>query len=184
MAAVHALERAQTPDQRVEAIQDLVRTVVIDGPLVIPPLIHSLADPAPAVRVEAARSLGPAASAAAMIDDAGSQVTAAIAALDSALDDPEPAVRIAAVHTLGAIAASRNPSGVVHPQILLASLSKVLDDPDATVRASAIASLGFAGSVAGLNPPPALIAALNDDSSFNRAAAAHALTRFSSRPTD
>ena len=181
---MHALERAPTSAQRVEAIQDLVRAVMIDGSVVVPPLIRSLADPEPAVRVEAARSLGPAASAAAMTTSAGDHVTAAIAAVNRSLDDPVPAVRIAAVQTLGAIAASRNPSGVIDPRVLIDSLSTMLNDPDATVRAAAIASLGLAGSVAGLNPPPALIAALNDDSSFNRAAAAHALARFSSRPTD
>jgi HEAT repeat protein len=108
-------------------------------------------------------------------------VIAAIAALQTTLDDPEPAVRIASVLTLGAIAASKSPSGVVHPQAVVDALSAMLNDPDATVRASTIAALGFAGSTAATDPPPALFAALDDDSSFNRAAAAHALARFTTR---
>jgi HEAT repeat protein len=94
------------------------------------------------------------------------------------LDDREPAVRIAAVHALGSIAASKNPSGVINPQTLVGAMSAMLDDPDATVRGSTIASLGVAGPVAAADPPPALIAALDDESSFNRAAAVRTLARF------
>ena len=56
---VRAIEHARNSHERVEAIRDLVRSVVIDGRVAIPPLIRSLADAAVEVRVEAARSLGP-----------------------------------------------------------------------------------------------------------------------------
>ena len=144
--ALHALEQARTSAQRVEAIQDLVRPVVIQAPAAIPPLIRALDDPAPAVRVEAARALGPATSAAALIGIVDHLVTAAIAGLLRSLDDEEPAVRIAAAHTLGAIGASKTASGVIHPQALVDALAARLDDSDPTVRASTIAALGLAGS--------------------------------------
>jgi hypothetical protein len=178
-AAVRALGIARTSGQRVEAIQDLVRPVVIDGPVVVPHLIRSLADTSALVRVEVARSLARAASAAAALGTADGRVTAAIQAIMVSLDDQEPAVRIAAVHALGAIAASNSPSGVIHPQRLVDALTAMLDDPDATVRAATIASLGFAGPAAAPDPPAALIAALDDESAFNRAAARQALARFS-----
>ncbi len=177
-AAVRALEQARNSSERVEAIRDLVRSVVVDGPVAIPALIRSLADGAVEVRVEAARSLGPAASGAALVGTGNDQVSAATAALIRSLDDQEPAVRIAAVHALGSIAASNDPSGVIHPQALVSALAVMLDDHDATVRASTIASLGVAGPVAAPVPPPALIAALDDESSFNRAAAVRTLARF------
>jgi HEAT repeat protein len=178
IAAVRALEQARNDGQRVDAIRDLVRSVVIDGPMAIPPLIRSLADGAVEVRVEAARSLGPAASAAALFGSGDDKVLAATSALVNSLEDQEAAVRIAAVHALGSIAASKNPSGVIHRQTLVDALAAMLDDPDATVRASTIASLGVAGPVAAADPPSALIAALDDESSFNRAAAVRTLARF------
>jgi HEAT repeat protein len=178
IAAVGALERARDSGERIEAIRDLVRSAAIDGPIVIPALVRSVADGAVEVRIEAVRSLGPAASAAALTASGDDQVAAAIAALIRSLDDREPAVRIAAVHALGSIAASKNPSGVINPQTLVGAMAAMLDDPDATVRASTIASLGVAGPVAGADPPPALIAALDDESSFNRAAAVRTLARF------
>jgi HEAT repeat protein len=178
IAAVRALEQARTSAQRVEAIQDLVRPLEIDARLAIPPLTRSLNDPAVPVRIAAARSLGCAISAAAVAGTANELVTTAIGVLVSSLDDPEPTVRIAAAFTLGSIAASKDPSGIIHPQSLVDALALLLDDPDATVRASTIAALGVAAPAAAPEPPPALIAALDDQSSFNRAAAAHALTRF------
>jgi HEAT repeat protein len=178
IAAVNALDHAHSSSERVEAIRDLVRPVVIDCQVAIPPLVRSLADPAVEVRIEAARSLGPATSAAAQTDSDGEYVSVAIAALMSLLEDREPAARIAAVYALGSIAASRNPTGVIHPQTVVGALAAMLGDPDATVRASTIASLGVAGPVAAPEPPPALFAALDDESSFNRAAALRTLARF------
>jgi HEAT repeat protein len=178
IAAVRALNQARHSSDRVEAIRDIVRSLEIDAPVAIPALIRSLADGAVEVRTEAARSLGPAASAAARNRSSDDQLSAATAALTRSLNDREPAVRIAAVHALGSIAASNNPSGVIHPQIIVNALAAMLDDPDATVRASTIASLGVAGPVAAADPPPALIAALEDESLFNRAASVRSLARF------
>jgi HEAT repeat protein len=178
IAAVGALERARDSGERIEAIRDLIRSAVIDGPRVIPALVRSVSDGAVEVRIEAVRSLGPAASVAALTASSDDQVAAATAALIRSLDDREPAVRIAAVHALGSIAAAKNPSGVINPQTLVGAMAAMLDDPDATVRGSTIASLGVAGPVAAADPPPALIAALDDESSFNRAAAVRTLARF------
>jgi HEAT repeat protein len=178
IAAVRALEQSRNACERVEAIRDLVRTVIIDVPVAIPALIRSLADEEVEVRIEAVRSLGPAASAAALIGSGGNHVSSATSALITSLDDQEPAVRIAAVHALGSFAASNDPLGVIDSQALVARLAAMLADPDATVRASTIASLGVAGPVAAADPPPALIAALDDQSSVNRAAAVRTLARF------
>ncbi|MGO9464379.1 MAG: HEAT repeat domain-containing protein [Isosphaeraceae bacterium] len=178
LAAVRALDQAGDSSERVEAIRELVRPVVIDGLVAIPPLIRALADPALEVRVESARSLGPAASVAASSGSGDDQAAAAIAALTGALCDREPAVRIAAVYAIGAIAASKNPSGSIHPQTLVGALTAMLADPDALVRGAAIVSLGVAGPVAAPDPPPALIAALDDESRFNRAMSVRTLSRF------
>ena len=105
-------------------------------------------------------------------------VEAATAALIGSLDDHEPEVRCAAVYALGSIAASKNPSGIIDPQCLVNSLTAMLRDTDATVRASTIATLGVAGPAAAPDPPAALLAALGDESSFNRAASVRALARF------
>jgi HEAT repeat protein len=177
IAAVKAFEGAGNPDERTEAIRDLVRSDVIEAPIVIPPLIGSLADPAVEVRVEAARSLGPATSAAALDGDID-RVSSAVAGLKRQLSDQVPAVRIAAVFSLSSIAASNNPAGVIQPLELVRALTAMLDDPDATVRASTIAALGVAGPIASPEPSSALLEALNDESSFNRAAAARAIARF------
>jgi HEAT repeat protein len=178
LAAVKALETATECAGRIEAIRDLVRSNVIDGPIVIPPLIRAVADPGADVRVEAARSLGPATSAAVLSGPHDTFVRVAIVALKRSLDDQEPAVRTAAVYSLAAIAASKDPSGMIEPQDLVDALAAMLNDPDRTVRASTIAAIGVAGPAAAPHPPSALIAALDDESSFNRAAAVRALARF------
>jgi HEAT repeat protein len=178
IAAVKALETSPDSAGRIEAIRDVVRSMVIDVPIVIPPLIRALSDPVVDVRVEAARSLGPATSAAAFVGSDGKLAQAGIAALQRSLEDQESAVRIAAVYSLGSIAASKDPSKVIDPQNLVDALAAMLDDRDATVRASTIAALGVAGPAAAADPPPALLAALDDESCFNRAASVRALARF------
>ncbi len=178
IAAVKALEGSRDSAGRVEAIRDLIRSIVIDAPIVIPPLIRSMADPAVDVRVEAARSLGPATSAAARAGREGGMILAAIGSLKRSLTDQEPAVRIATVYSIASIAASDDRSAVIDPQNLVDELVAMLDDCDATVRASTIAALGVAGPAAGPDVPPALLASMNDVSSFNRAASVRALARF------
>jgi HEAT repeat protein len=178
LTAVKALETATDSVGRIEAIRDLVRSDVIDGPIVIPPLIHSLVDRVADVRVEVARSLGPAASSAVLTGKNRDLVQAAIIALMRSLNDDEPAVRTATVYSLASIAASKDPSGMIVPQDLVDALAEMLDDRDRAVRASTIAAIGVAGPAAAPDPPLALIAALDDESSFNRAATVRALARF------
>jgi HEAT repeat protein len=179
LAAVNALEMAGDSAGRVEAIRDLIRSNVIDAAIVIPPLIRSLAERVVDVRVEAARTLGPATSAAVLTGLNGDKVLAAVAALKWTLHDQEPAVRTAAVYSLASIAASKDPAGMVHPQDLVDALAAMLADHDRAVRASTIAALGVAGPAAAPEPPSALITALDDESSFNRAASVRSLARFS-----
>jgi HEAT repeat protein len=178
IAAAHALDRAQDAAHRVQAIHELVGSPLIDGPVAIPPLVRSLDDPDVQVRVAAAGSLGPATSAVAVTGSGDKLVNAAIAALTRSLDDPEPGVRIAAVYALGSIAASKNPSGVIHPQPLVDALVVLLDDSDPMVRFSAIVALGVAGPLAAPDPPAALIETLEDESSNNRAQLVRALASF------
>jgi HEAT repeat protein len=178
IAAARAYENARGSTDRIEAIRDLVRPVDISARLAIPRLVRSLADPSVLVRVEAARSLSRAVSAAAIGNRGVELAVAGMTALEQTLDDPEPAARIAAVYALSTIAASKNPSGIIQPQSLVDTLATMLDDPDVTVRASTIAALGVAGPMAAAQPPRELVAALADESPFNRAAALHTLGRF------
>ncbi len=169
VAAVSDLDYARNSRERVLAIQALLQSGFSDAAAAIPPLVRALRDPDADVRVEAVRALGPACSAAAR-SGADQPARAAIGAVLTALADPQSAVRMAGVTTLGSIAATQTNSRAIVPQELVSSLAEMLDDPDTAVRGGAIGSLGLAGPVAALDPPAALVAALDDQSSFNRSA--------------
>jgi HEAT repeat protein len=176
-AAVSDLDNARNPRERMQAIQALLQSGLSESGLAIPPLVRLLRDPDADVRVEAARALGPATSAAAR-SGANEPARAAIRAVLESLNDPQPSVRTAGVTALGSIAATQNSSPEIVPRDLVAALAEMLRDPDATVRVGTIGSLGLAGPVAAADPPEGLIAALNDEANFNRTAAASALSRF------
>ena len=143
LSALRTSHDAENPLERANAIRELVRFGADDGQVTIPSIIASLRDPDPEVRVEAARSLGSAASTSAMRGDEDALVKVALDA-PCALEDNQPGLRSAAVNALGSIAITRSPSGVIEPQSLTAVFRKMLKDKDAMVRAEAIAAIGRA----------------------------------------
>jgi HEAT repeat protein len=178
LSAARTLRQAVKPADRVNAIRDLVRYGANDGRVTIPAILASLRDADLEVRIEAARSLGPAACASAFrgVDDA--LVKTAIEALLHALDDLQPAVRSAAVNSLGSIAITKGPSDIIQPEPLISAFRGMMKDHDAVVRAEAIAAIGRAAPASESDPPSELIEALHDESSPNRLTAIEVLTRF------
>jgi HEAT repeat protein len=124
----------------------------------------------------------------------------AAAKLIAALKDREPTVRIAAASALRILAgsASRDTSPgpgrgkgkstapkaatattTVDPQPVAAALLDLLSDRDAEVRQAALFALTTIGPVASDDPPQSLFAAMEDESTGNRAAAIASLAGFS-----
>ncbi len=176
-AAVHAIQHSRAPTERVNAIRDLVRSGPNDA-AAIRPLIACLFDADTAVRVEAVRALGTATCTAAALAGQTPDVKAATAALLRSLKDRDPAVRRAAADALVPVAAPVSERAAVDASAITAALAETLGDGDAAVRAEAITGLGSLGLTVLKEPPPELVAALHDESIFNRVAAISALVKF------
>ncbi|MFI5460104.1 MAG: HEAT repeat domain-containing protein [Isosphaerales bacterium] len=176
VAAVRGLQ-APKASERINAIRDLKSVDQQESMLAIPPLLARLGDTDAEVRAAAADALGLLGGNAVKTDSSGNKVRAAVSALLASLDDPETAVRIAAADALGQIAGS-DPAGVIDLKPPHAAFMEMLGDRDDQVRGAAIRALGVVGPRISDDPPPALIAALEDESAGNRAAAVDALVNF------
>jgi len=108
-----------------------------------------------------------------------------IAALRSAMEDNDVVVRCAAAQALAGVAAeilrrpARSPAEQKRAEqkvaVAIRTLTKGLSDPEPAVRASAASGFGLLAPTSKMDLPPELFAALSDDSSSVRQAAATAL---------
>src|ERR1017187_2614964 len=191
LAAARRL-KAGGPTQRLTALRELSEFGATDSATVIPPLTAALKDDDAHVRSAAADSLSLIASYAIKGGSTGDEIPAAASGLFSLLKDPDAAVRIAAMRALATIgttptggggrqapkSVSGPPPSPVDFKHLATALTESLGDQDASVRLAAVQGLGAIASKIGDEPPPALIAALEDQTPANQAAVITAVARF------
>jgi HEAT repeat protein len=177
-AAARGMRKAEVAG-RLKAIHELEHLGVEDAEVAIPALIAGLSDSNAGVRSAAALALVVVINGAARTETGGVEVRDAIKALLESLKDPEPGVRIAAAQALWMIVVAwQGPMRVIDLAAIDDALEQVAGDPDSGVRLAAICGLGVIGPRISDEAPPALIAALEDESEKNRKAAAEYLARF------
>jgi HEAT repeat protein len=176
IAAGRGLEARQA-SSRIAAIRHLASVGTDDSIIAIPPLIARLGDTDADVRAAAADALGLLGSSAIKAGLGKNEVLAAMTGLVGLLSDQQPAVRIAAVNALGSIA-NCDTTRMIELEPAANALVPMLDEPITDVRASVIGALGFIGPRVLVEPPPAIVAALEDESVQIRAAAVASLTNY------
>jgi len=169
--------RASKPSERISAIRELASVDPQESTLAIPPLMARLRDTDAEVRVAAANALGVLGGNTFKIGSGGNEARAAVSVLLESLNDRETAVRIAAADALSLIVGC-DPVGGIDLKPPHAAFMVMLGDRDPDIRGAALRALGVVGPKVSLDPPPALIAALEDESVDNRAAAVDALANF------
>ena len=106
-------------------------------------------------------------------------VGAAVRAILGRLDDPEPAIRARAAEALGQVVMIwQGALGVLAIDRMAPALSAMADDPDRRIRLLGVRALGPIGRKMGPDPPPRLVAALDDPSEEIRTAAGRYLSTF------
>ncbi len=160
-------------------------------------LIPALKDPDAVVRGTAAEALGVVGSNLVRSESDPARPRAAVAALTGILKDPEAQVRGAAATALGIIvgtaarpASGRDsskaaqktgtPASSIDPEPVTTALFDLVGDPDTTVRQAALTAIRQVASKRQGQPPPALFAAIEDESATTRATAISTLVTFSS----
>jgi HEAT repeat protein len=176
IAAARGLEARQA-SSRIAAIRHLASVGTDDSIIAIPPLIARLGDTDADVRAAAADALGLLGSSAITAGLGKNEVRAAVTGLVGLLNDQQSAVRIAAANALGNIA-NCDTSRMIELEPASHALVSMLDEPSSEVRKSMIGALGFVGPRVLVEPPPAIVAALEDESVQIRAAAVASLTNY------
>jgi HEAT repeat protein len=170
--------QARAATERLKAIRDLESICLIeDSTIAIPALVPRLADSNAKVRAAAAEALGSIGGNVVKTGSGGNEARAAVAALLESLNDKEAAVRTAAANSLGMIVRC-DVTRMIAPELVAPALIRRLDDRDAEVRGAAIGAFGFIGPVLLVDPPSALVSALEDESAKNRVEAVYSLARF------
>lgn len=170
--------RSSNPAAREAAARQLLTLGLDDPDRAIPPLVAALGDPETRVRIAVAESLGAVVSGAARKGSAGDSVRAGVEGLNGLLKDREPSVRIVAANVLPPIAGVPGAAGLIDVQAVVDAIAATLGDPDEEVRLAALHAMTGCGPLASSDPPAALVAAIQDRSARNRAAAIEALSRF------
>ncbi len=168
----------QIPSERVNATRLLAHVGLGDNAVAISALIGALGDPEVEVRVAAAEALQPIGISAITAGTAPDAVRAAITALIGSLKDPRPDGRIAAARALADMMGSNGSVGVIDFEAVFTALTGILGDQDVEIRITAIRGLGATARHLSVEPPAALVAALEDERAEVRAQAVKALFRF------
>jgi HEAT repeat protein len=176
IAAARGL-RSGKASKRLAAIRDVASLGSEDSTGAIPPLIERLRDADAEVRAAAADALGLVGSSAIKVGLGVNEVRAAITALVESLHDQQPTVQRAAANALGSIA-NCDATRIIALESAANALIMMLDNRNTDVRASVIGALGFVGPRVLVEPPPAIVAALEDESSKVRAEAVASLANY------
>jgi HEAT repeat protein len=168
------------PTERLAAVRELEGSGRVDPDVAIPALIRALQDTNPEVRATAAMALvsavpGVRGGAVPTAED----ISAAVRALVKALDDSQSSVRAAVTRALWmVILVNQVPEEQIELVPAANALVGQLDDSDPAVRLSAVQGIGAVGPNLLGDPPPRLVAALDDETEKTRDAAALALGAF------
>jgi HEAT repeat protein len=165
--------------KRIAAIGDLERFGPEEPGVAIPALRNTLKDDNAQVRAAGAMALVLVVRGAGLSGAAQPEVKHAVAALFENRKDPDAHARASGVQALWLTASLwAGPDGVIDGARVQDALLDAVADPDATVRLAAVRGLGAVGPKLADDPPPALLAALEDASGTVRTAAADSLVAF------
>ncbi len=164
---------------RIAVIHQLANVGKEDALVAIPALVACLGDPDAEVRAAAAMGLVAVTQAVGPAESTRDEVRDVVRALIGSLKDSQPAVRAEAAQALWSVVLTSTGSVVVVDRAqVLDALINAAGDPDAGVRLSALRGLGAIGPSVSDDPPPILIAAIEDASDQIRAAAAYAIVQY------
>ncbi len=164
---------------RIAVIHELEGLGRVDPEVAIPALVVGLEDPDATVRAAAAMALVSATNGAGAVESAYDEFRDAINALNRSLKDERADVRAAVVQALWMVTITwSGPAGWIDRSKVFDTLVAAAGDPDAGVRLSALRGIGAVGIGVVDVPPPVLVAAMEEESEPNRAAAAFALAHF------
>ncbi len=167
------------PDARIAAIHKLESLGAEDPSVAIPALTAALEDPDAGVRSASAMGLVTAIQRAGSAGASQQVVREAVEDLLRSLKDTQPEVRAAIVQSLWMIVITwSGQAGVIDQNQVVEVLIGAAGDPDIAVRQAAIRGLGGIGPRVLREPPPILVAAVEDESEKIRAAAAIAIVHF------
>jgi HEAT repeat protein len=177
-AAARAIQKGDTA-ARLRAIADLERLGPEDPEVAFPALIVGLDDPDAAVRAAAAAALVTVIQGESVSGADLEHVGAAVAALLRRMNDPQAAVRAAASQAVWMIVMLWQGSPrIIDLDEIAAAQGEAAGDPDVEVRLAGVRGLGVVGQRLSEDPPPGLVAALEDESEAVRDAAAQGLAPF------
>ncbi|MDR3634940.1 MAG: HEAT repeat domain-containing protein [Isosphaeraceae bacterium] len=169
--------RYSATEQRREAARRLGSLTAEEIKTAVPALLDAIGDEDEQVAVTAVQSLGSAGQAALRGRDTGS-TQVAIEALTAALKDGRAAVRTAAAKGMRTVVEG-DTLETEAAGALTTALSGAMNDPSDAVRSMSAAALGSIGAHYTIDPPQALVEALDGDTSHGvRRASAQSLGRF------
>jgi HEAT repeat protein len=190
--------RSTDPARRAQAVQELSESGVNASGDAIRSVLPVLSDPDAGVRTAGAEALGVVGAYGVKAGTEPDATRGAVTNLTGLLKDRDAAVRAAAARALGTIAgvATRPPArrgpgrgGNAAPapppaasfdtSMVVHALLDVLSDPDAAVRQGALGGLRDCAPRTVDQPPPPLLAAMDDESATNRAIAVGILAGYS-----
>lgn len=164
---------------RLGAIADLERLGPEDPDVAIPALISALGDPSGEIRAAAATALVTVIQG---VGGAGSDpayVADAMGGLLARTRDPDPVARAAAVQALWMIALLwQGAPHLIDLDAIATAQARAADDPELEVRLAGVRGLGVVGKKIADDPPPRLLAAMEDESPRVRDAAGLGLHTF------
>ena len=166
--------------KRIMAVADLERYGQEEPAVALAALSTRLKDDDPKVRAAGATAIVRVLQAAGLGGVAQDEAKNSMHALFDDLDDPDVEVRASVLQALWLTGTVwKGPSGVVDLTRIEDALISASTSPDLPVRLAAVRGLGAISPKLADNPPPSLSAALNDNSSEVRTAAAEAHAWFS-----
>jgi HEAT repeat protein len=164
---------------RLRAVADLERLGPEDPDVAFPALIAALDDPNADVRAAAALALVTVIRGAGVGGSYPQQVGDTVRTLLARTKDPHAVVRTSVVQALWmTVILWQGAPPPINLDVIEAVMDEAAADPDASVRAAGIRGLGVVGRQISEDPPPKLVAALEDESEAVRGAAAQGLTTF------
>jgi hypothetical protein len=164
---------------RIQAIHEVEWLGRDDPEVAIPALMRAMDDPDAQVAAAAASALFLPTRNASTDASALADVGNAVQAVMKSLKDKRPEVRAAAAQTLWMLALSwSGPNALLDRRQVYDRLVEAAGDADAGVRLAALSGMGAVPFERADDPPSVVVAAMEDESPKNRAAAALALVRF------
>jgi HEAT repeat protein len=164
---------------RLQSIRELERIGPEDPGVALPALAEAMSDAEPGNRAAAIAGVLEVIQHVAPNGSEPEAAEAAILALMGRLEDPQPEIRAKAAEGLGMVVLMwQGAPRVLALDRMASAFVALADDPDTRIRALAVRGLGPIGRKMSEDPPPRLVAALDDPSEEVRTAAARYLAGY------